>query len=106
MIQMNYKILSLIFFMSFFLMGCSEEEPPKHIEDFIACQENPSSLMRYTNQCVIGNIVYTPEQIINVSQCSSYNDGCNDCEIISSRLLTLECEQKICVEQKEPVCIK
>lgn len=96
-------IILLIFFFS---TGCAQEEPPKHIEDFIACQENPSSLMRYSNQCVIGNIVYTPEQIINVSKCSSYNDGCSECEIIDPRLLSLECERRICVEQKEPICIQ
>lgn len=103
---MKHLLIPTIISLSFFLIGCAQEEVPKHMQDFIDCQENPSSLMRYSNQCVIGEVVYTPNQIINVSQCTSYNNGCNECEIIESRLLSLDCEQKICVEQKEPTCIK
>lgn len=99
-------IVSILVFLSFLLVGCAQEEVPKHIEDFIACGEDPSRLMKYPNQCVIDNIVYTPEQIINISSCSMYYNGCSSCEIIEARLLSISCEPKICVEYKEPKCIQ
>lgn len=87
------------------ITGCNnkEEKTPLEIQ-FEACEEINGEI-KYSNQCYLknGNII-TKTQKINLNNCKSYYDGCNECEIIDANSFNLKCNTAICFSYEEPKC--